>query len=224
MTSRKHHCLTKNTRSEAKYSEVALSSNSFSLYVFLSPCVSLSVSLCICLLSLPFRRSHWHCFPDCSIIQDIKSDPLQCEDKGERETHAFSFEYTPATTSQNSDKKKTKKNKKKKTQKHKHSDAQTDGDMAQTWTHTRTRACRYLPDTHHILTDKHTKKQQTQSTAQPEVYFMQKYSKVCFTIQLNIKGWYIPLWSLTPQWTNPTHPHPLTAYRESCWTSPLITR
>ena len=46
----------------------------------------------------------------------------------------------------------------------------------------------HLPDTQHILTDKHTKKQQTQSPAQSELYFMQKYSKVCFTIQLNIKG------------------------------------
>lgn len=50
-----------------------------------------------------------------------------------------------------------------------------------------------FPDTQLPLTDKHTKKQQTQSPAQPEVYFMQKYSKVCFTIQLNIKGGYIPL-------------------------------
>lgn len=208
----------KNTWSEAKYSVALLlthlSSNKISIYAFsLSVCVFLCLSLCICLLSLPFQPSHWHCFPDCSIIPDIKSYPLQCENKGEKEIHAFSFEYTPATTSQNSDKK---------TQKRKHSDAQTDGDKTQTRTHTL--AHTHLPDTQHILTDKHTKKQQTQSTAQPEVYFMQKYSKVCFTIQLNIKGWYIPLWSLTPQWTNPIHPHPLTAYRESCWTSPLITR
>ncbi len=54
--------------------------------------------------------------------------------------------------------------------------------------HTHAHTHTHLPDTQHILTDKHTKQQQTQSTAQPEVYFMQKYSKVCFTIQLNIKG------------------------------------
>lgn len=63
----------------------------------------------------------------------------------------------------------------------------------------------HLPGTQRQLTDKHTK-QRAQSTAQPEVYFMQEYSKVCFTIQLNIKGGSIPLWSLTPQWTNPRHP------------------
>lgn len=43
----------------------------------------------------------------------------------------------------------------------------------------------------HTQTNKETQK--TQSTAQPEVDFMQKYSKVCFTIQLNIKDSYIPL-------------------------------
>lgn len=54
--------------------------------------------------------------------------------------------------------------------------------------HTRT----HLPDTRRKLTDKHTKRR-AQSTAQPEVYFMQEYSKVNFTIQLNIKDGYIPL-------------------------------
>lgn len=173
--------------------------------------------MCICLLSLPFQPSHWHCFPDCSIIADIKSYPLQCENKGEKEKQAFSFEYTPATTSQNSDEGKKKKHVR--TQKHKHSSARIHRDKTQSWKRTHT------SQTHSTHWQTNTqKKQQTQSTAQPEVYFMQKYSKVCFTIQLNIKGWYIPLWSLTPQWTNPTHPHPLTAYRESCWTSLLITR
>lgn len=57
--------------------------------------------------------------------------------------------------------------------------------------HTRT----HLPDTQRKLTDKHTKRW-AQSTAQPEVYFMQEYSKVCFTIQLNIKGGYIFLCDL----------------------------
>lgn len=175
--------------------------------------------MCICLLSLPFQPSHWHCFPDCSIIADIKSYPLQCENKGEKEKQAFSFEYTPATTSQNSDEGKKKKHVH--TQKHKDSSARIHRDKTQSWKRTHT----HTSQTHSTHWQTNTqKKQQTQSTAQPEVYFMQKYSKVCFTIQLNIKGWYIPLWSLTPQWTNPTHPHPLTAYRESCWTSLLITR
>lgn len=175
--------------------------------------------MCICLLSLPFQPSHWHCFPDCSIIADIKSYPLQCENKGEKEKQAFSFEYTPATTSQNSDEGKKKKHVH--TQKHKDSSARIHRDKTQSWK----RAHTHTSQTHSTHWQTNTqKKQQTQSTAQPEVYFMQKYSKVCFTIQLNIKGWYIPLWSLTPQWTNPTHPHPLTAYRESCWTSLLITR
>lgn len=177
--------------------------------------------MCICLLSLPFQPSHWHCFPDCSIIADIKSYPLQCENKGEKEKQAFSFEYTPATTSQNSDERKKKKNtyahKSTKIPAHEYTETRRKVENAHTHTHTsQTHSTHWQTNTQ--------KKQQTQSTAQPEVYFMQKYSKVCFTIQLNIKGWYIPLWSLTPQWTNPTHPHPLTAYRESCWTSLLITR
>lgn len=127
-------------------------------------------------------------------------------------------------------KKKTKTKTQKNREKRKHFTAQTDRDKAQSWKHTHRHTLTHartharLPDTQLTLTDKHTKKQQTQSPAQPEVYFMQKYSKVCFTIQLNIKGGYIPLWSLTPQWTNPTHPHPLTAYRESWGTSLLITR
>lgn len=211
----------KNTWSEGKHFVALLLTNlrsDTSLATF-SPRVSFSVFKCICLLSLPFQPSHWHCFPDCSIIPDIKSFPLQCENKGEKEKHAFSFEYTPATTSQTQ----TKKQKKKQhwstnIPTHKHTDTRRKVERAYTG------ARAHLPDTRHILTDKHTKKQQTQSTAQPEVYFMQKYSKVCFTIQLNIKGWYIPLWSLTPQWTNPIHPHPLTANTESCWTSLLITR
>lgn len=113
---------------------------------------------------------------------------------------------------------KIQKNKNREAQTFRHANRSRQGTQMNAYTHT------YLPDTQHILTDKHTKKQQTQRTAQPEVYFMQKYSKVCFTIQLNIKGWYIPLWYLTPQWTNPTHPNPLTVYTESCWTSPLIIR
>lgn len=223
MTSRKHHCLTKNTRSEAKYSEVALSSNTFSLYVF-SPRVCLSLSPCASVFSVCLFGAHTDTVFQTAPSSKTSNPTLFSARMKEKEKHTrfhLNIHQQQPHKTQTKKKQKTKKNK---TQKHKHSDAQTDGDMAQTWTHTRTRACRYLPDTHHILTDKHTKKQQTQSTAQPEVYFMQKYSKVCFTIQLNIKGWYIPLWSLTPQWTNPTHPHPLTAYRESCWTSPLITR
>lgn len=173
--------------------------------------------MCICLLSLPFQPSHWHCFPDCSIIADIKSYPLQCENKGEKEKQAFSFEYTPATTSQNSDEGKKKTRTHTKAQRFQRTNTQRQDAKLKTNTHTsQTHSTHWQTNTQ--------KKQQTQSTAQPEVYFMQKYSKVCFTIQLNIKGWYIPLWSLTPQWTNPTHPHPLTAYRESCWTSLLITR
>lgn len=118
--------------------------------------------------------------------------------------HAFSFEYTPATTSQKLETKKRKT--KTKTQK-KQREAQTfhrvnrrrQGTKLKTHTHTQRHALTHartharLPDTQLTLTDKHTKKQQTQSPAQPEVYFMQKYSKVCFTIQLNIKGGYIPL-------------------------------
>lgn len=57
MTSRKHHCLTKNTRSEAKYSEVALSSNTFSLYVF-SPRVCLSLSPCASVFSVCLFGAH----------------------------------------------------------------------------------------------------------------------------------------------------------------------
>lgn len=99
-------------------------------------------------------------------------------------------------------KKKKPKLKTQKREKHKHSDCrQTDTRHKAERRHTRS----HLPGTQRKLTDKHTK-QRAQSTAQPEVYFMQEYSKVCFTIQLNIKGGYIPLWSLTPQWTNPRHP------------------
>lgn len=147
----------------------------------------------------------------------------------EKETHAFIFEYTPAATSQQrhpTPKRKQKRKKHTDTHKNKKQRStniptcrQTDMRCKAERRHTRTR----LPGTQRKLTDKHTK-QRAQSTAQPEVYFMQEYSKVCFTIQLNIKGGYIPLWSLTPQWTNPRHPHPLTAYTESCWTSLLITR
>lgn len=144
------------------------------------------------------------------------------EERRKRNTRIFIWIYTSNNLTKLRQKKKTKTEKKEREAQTFHrSNRQKRGTkLNHTHTHTRVR----LPDTQLTLTDKHTKKQQTQSPAQPEVYFMQKYSKVCFTIQLNIKGWYIPLWSLTPQWTNPTHPHPLTAYRESCWTSPLITR
>lgn len=144
MTSRKHHFLMKNTWSEATcFVATNLSSNEF--LPTLSQCVSFSVFMCICLLSLPFQPSHWHCFPDCSIIPDIKSYPLQWENKGGKEKHAFSFEYTPATTSQNSDKKR-----KKKTQKHKHSNAQIHRDKTQTWTcaHTHTHTLKHTSQTH----------------------------------------------------------------------------
>lgn len=164
-------------------------------------------------LSLPLQHSHWHRFPDCSIIRDIKSDPLQSEKKGGREnTRIFIWIYTSNNLTKTRDgKKKTKT----KTQK-KNREAQTfhranrrrRGTKLKTHTHTHKLTHARLPDTQLTLTDKHTKKQRTQSPAQPEVYFMQKYSKVCFTIQLNIKGGYIPLWSLTPQWTNPTLPPP----------------
>lgn len=100
---------------------------SFSLHFSLI----LSLFLCTHLLRLPFQHSHWHCFSDCSIIQDIKSYPLQCKNKGQKKINAFSFQYTPATTSQNSDAK---------TQEHKHSSVQTDGEEAQCWAWTHTQA------------------------------------------------------------------------------------
>lgn len=126
-----------------------------------------------------------------------------------KETHPFLFEYTPAATSltmpptrpENGGGKGgggSRKNNKKQRSTNIPTRRQTDTRHKAERRHTRT----HLPDTQRRLTDKHTKR----STAQPEVYFMQEYSKVCFTIQLNIKGRYIPLWSLTPQWTNPRHP------------------
>ena len=141
-----------------------------------------------------------------------------------KDTHAFIFEYTPAATAHHHHLALKMVgggggNNKKQRSTNIPACRQTDTRHKAERRHTRT----HLPDTQRKLTDKHTKRW-AQSTAQPEVYFMQEYSKVCFTIQLNIKGGYIPLWSLTPQWTNPRHPHPLTAYTESCWTSPLITR
>lgn len=143
----------------------------------------------------------------------------------EKETRAFICEYAPAATSQQRHPapKKEKKEKKKQQQ-----PKNTKKGEAQTFRRAdrQTGGTKLSAGTRARISPAHSANWQTntQSTAQPEVYFMQEYSKVCFTIQLNIKGGSIPLWSLTPQWTNPRHPHPLTAHTESCWTSLLITR
>lgn len=144
-----------------------------------------------------WRRKHRHCFPDSSIIRHLKSDPPQREKKKKRarlyvNTHQQQQHHNSATPP---GKRKKKKHNKKTTKKHKKGRStniprcrQTDTRHKAERRHTRS----HLPGTQRKLTDKHTK-QRAQSTAQPEVYFMQEYSKVCFTIQLNIKGGYIPL-------------------------------
>lgn len=65
-------------------------------YIFLSILFTLPHFSCVSVFSLRLSSpSYWHCFADCSIIHDIKSYPLQCEKKGEREKQQASlFEYT----------------------------------------------------------------------------------------------------------------------------------
>lgn len=205
----------KNTWSESKYSVPLLlspfSSNKFGSAFSL--CVCLSLSFCASVFSVCLFSTHTdNVFQTSPSSQTSNLTLFSVRIKEKKKYTHFHLNIHE----QQSHKSQTKKHKSTNIPMLKKTETRHKLERAHTHTH--------LPDTQHILTDKHTKKQQTQSTAQPEVYFMQKYSKVCFTIQLNIKGWYIPLWSLTPQWTNPIHPHPLTAYRESCWTSLLITR
>lgn len=203
----------KNTWSEAKYS-VALPLSHLSSNTFLSTfslCVCLSLSFCASVSVCLFSTHTDTVFQTAPSSQTSNPTLFSVRIKKKKKYTHFHLNIHQ----QQPHKPQTKKNKNTKAQTFRRANRRRHK-LGRTHTH--------LPDTQHILTDRHTKKQQTQSTAQPKVYFMQKYSKVCFTIQLNIKGWYIPLWSLTPQWTNPIHPHPLTAYRESCWTSPLITR
>lgn len=128
-------------------------------------------------------------------IRHLKCDPPQRE---KRKKHAHLYLNTHQRQHHNStapprklNKKttpKTHKNKKKQRSTNIPTCRQTDMRCKAERRHART----HLPGTQRKLTDKHTK-QRAQSTAQPEVYFMQEYSKVCFTIQLNIKGGYIPL-------------------------------
>lgn len=213
MTSRKRHSLMKNTWSEAKYSVAVLwshlRSNTFLSMFYL--CVFLLLSFCasvfsVCLFS-PHTDTVFQTAPSSQTSNPtLFSVRIKEGKKKKKNTRIFHLNIHQRQPHETRDKKKNTK--------------------AQTFQ----RANRRRRDTHTHTSQTHSTCWQTNTQrnskqkAQPEDDFMQRYSKVCFTVQLNIKAWYIPLWSLTPQWTNPIHPHPLTAYRESCWTSPLITR
>lgn len=181
MTSRKHRSFTKCTWAEAEGFVAQLLTN--------LKRVCLSVFISISLLSLPYQPLALTLFS--RLLHHPRHQIIFSsvwEERGERKNNNRLFDLN--IHQQQPRKTKTKK------KRHKHSDAWTrrkvEHALAQTPIYT--------------YRQTNTQNNRTQSTAQPEVYFMQKYSKVCFTIQLNIKGWYIPLWSLTPQRTHPYTP------------------